>query len=76
MDIEARSQQRAGTMKSFRGRLAVVTGGSTGMGRELTTQLAAEGCHVAIANEGSYARSRVSRTDRSRTRASSPTEVA
>ncbi len=35
-------------MKSFRGRLAVVTGGGTGMGRELTTQLAAEGCHVAI----------------------------
>src|SRR4030095_7865483 len=37
-----------GTMKTFRGRLAVVTGGGTGMGRELTTQLAAEGCHVAI----------------------------
>jgi NAD(P)-dependent dehydrogenase (short-subunit alcohol dehydrogenase family) len=37
-----------GTMKNFRGRLAVVTGGGTGMGRELTTQLAAEGCHVAI----------------------------
>jgi NAD(P)-dependent dehydrogenase (short-subunit alcohol dehydrogenase family) len=35
-------------MKSFRGRLAVVTGGGPGMGRELTTQLAAEGCHVAI----------------------------
>jgi NAD(P)-dependent dehydrogenase (short-subunit alcohol dehydrogenase family) len=35
-------------MKTFRGRLAVVTGGGTGMGRELTTQLAAEGCHVAI----------------------------
>jgi len=35
-------------MKSFRGKLAVVTGGGTGMGRELTTQLAGEGCHVAI----------------------------
>ena len=35
-------------MKSFRGKLAVVTGGGTGMGRELTRQLAAEGCHVAI----------------------------
>ena len=35
-------------MKTFRGKLAVVTGGGTGMGRELTTQLAAEGCHVAI----------------------------
>ncbi len=35
-------------MKNFRGKLAVVTGGGTGMGRELTKQLAAEGCHVAI----------------------------
>lgn len=35
-------------MKHFEGRLAVVTGGGTGMGRELARQLAAEGCHVAI----------------------------
>jgi NAD(P)-dependent dehydrogenase (short-subunit alcohol dehydrogenase family) len=35
-------------MKTFRRKLAVVTGGGTGMGRELTTQLAADGCHVAI----------------------------
>jgi len=35
-------------MKDFRGKLAVVTGGGTGMGRALTEQLTAEGCDVAI----------------------------
>ena len=35
-------------MERFEGRLAVITGGGTGMGRELARQLAAEGCHVAI----------------------------
>ncbi len=40
-------------MKTFRGKLAVVTGGGTGMGRELTTQLAADGCSVAICDVSS-----------------------
>lgn len=35
-------------MKDFRGKLAVITGGGMGMGRELARQLASEGCHLAL----------------------------
>jgi NAD(P)-dependent dehydrogenase (short-subunit alcohol dehydrogenase family) len=35
-------------MKNFAGRIAVVTGGGSGMGRELLRQLAAEACNVAM----------------------------
>ena len=35
-------------MENFAGKIAVITGGGTGMGRELARQLSAEGCHVAM----------------------------
>ena len=35
-------------MESFEDKIAIVTGGGTGMGRELARQLASAGCHVSM----------------------------
>src|SRR5215471_10215067 len=43
-----RTARRGSPMRDFAGKIAVVTGGGTGMGRELARQLVAEGCNVAM----------------------------
>ncbi len=47
-------------MRDFAGRIAVITGGGTGMGRELARQLAAEGCNIALCDvsDGAMAETR------------------
>ena len=42
-------------MRDFAGKLAVITGGGTGMGRELARQLATQGCSVAMCDVSAVA---------------------
>jgi NAD(P)-dependent dehydrogenase (short-subunit alcohol dehydrogenase family) len=42
------ANEKGSSMQDFAGKYAVITGGGTGMGRELARQLVAEGCNVAM----------------------------
>ena len=50
--MRLRAEQREEMMEHFTGKLAVVTGGSTGMGRELTRQLAGPAAAAAAVQRG------------------------
>ena len=48
VNVDDNPKGEVATMKDFAGRIAVVTGGGSGMGRELVCQLVAEACNVAM----------------------------
>jgi NAD(P)-dependent dehydrogenase (short-subunit alcohol dehydrogenase family) len=48
-------------MQDFAGKYAVITGGGTGMGRELARQLVAEGCNVAMCDVSADAMAEIKR---------------
>src|SRR3984957_8900427 len=47
-DRRRRDHEGGNPVKDFSGRIGVVTGGGSGMGRELVRQLVAEGCAIAM----------------------------
>src|SRR5262245_4947250 len=69
-NIYLRHHEESRSMKVFRDKLAVITGGGTGMGRALAEQLTAEGCHVAICDVSAENMAETKRLCETRTEAS------